>query len=308
MEKWDKMEILVTTWVDSSGSLSSRSRQMSENLSIQLRYIVDALDRSKLVRPGGAEIWDARTIYAVMGYADWTNFRDVIQKAITTCENSGIFSANHFREFTDMIEVGKGAKRKIENWYLSRYACYLIAMNGSSEKPEIATAQSYFAAQTLQAEAQQALTDEERRFLLRDRVKVANKKLGGAAKDAGVRSRMFGVFQDAGYKGLYGGHGVREIKQKKGIETADDLLDCIGRAELAMHEFRITQTEEKLRVESIKGEQRAIDTHHAVGKTVRGAVKRIGGKMPEEYPAEPSIKRLLAAKKKLKASESKKML
>ena len=237
---------------------------MAGNELTSLGNIVDELNRFRKVHSNGAEFWDARTLFRVLGYSDWTNFKTVIQKAIIACDNSGVFSSNHFRDFTDMIEVGKSAKREIENWYLSRYACYLIAMNGDSGKPEIATAQTYFAAQTLRSEAEQALTEEQRRLLLRDRVKGANKKLSGAAKDAGVRSQNFGIFQDAGYKGLYGGKGVKEIKRVKGISNTEDLLDCIGRAELAMNEFRITQTEEKLRAESIKGEQRAIDTHHEV--------------------------------------------
>ena len=111
---------------------------------------------------------------------------------------------------------------------------------------------------------------------------------------------MFGVFHDAGYKGLYGGRGLKEIKRVKGIGQSEDLLDCIGRAELAMNEFRITQTEEKLRAESIKGEQRAIDTHHQVGKKVREAVRKIGGTMPERHKAEPSVKKLAAASKRAK--------
>ena len=225
---------------------------MSENELFQLRYIVDQLEKSKIVRPNGAEIWDARSLFAVLGYSDWTNFRSVLQKAITACDNSAVFSSNHFREFTEMVEIGSGAKREIENWYLSRYACYLIAMNGSSEKPEIATAQTYFAAQTLRSEVEQALTEEQRRIMLRGRVKGANKKLSGAAKVAGVRSENFGIFQDEGYKGLYGGLGSKAIKAKKGIGKNEELLDCIGRAELAANEFRITQTEEKLRIEQIR--------------------------------------------------------
>lgn len=267
-------------------------------MGLQLGYIVNALNEAKTVRPSGAEIWTARNLYGILAYADWTNFRAVIQKAMSACNNSGVLSANHFRDFTDTIETGKGAQRGIENWYLSRYACYLIAMNGDSAKPEVATAQSYFAAQTLSAEAAERLTEEERRLLLRDRVKGANKKLGGAAKDAGVQSRNFGIFQDAGYKGLYGGRGVKMIKQTKGIPFGEDLLDCIGRAELAMNEFRITQTEERLRTGNIRGEQKAIDTHHQVGKTVRDAVKKIGGKLPEAHAPEPSLRKLASSRKK----------
>ena len=269
-----------------------------------LTYVVEQLESSKTVHPNGAEVWDGRTLLSILGYSDWINFRAVIQKAILACDNSGVFSSNHFREFKDMVEIGSGAKREIENWHLSRYGCYLVAMNGSSEKPEIATAQTYFAAQTLRSEAEQALSEEQRRLLLRDRVKGANKKLGGAAKAAGVRSQNFGIFQDAGYKGLYGNIGVKRIKQVKGIPESEDLLDCIGRAELAMNEFRITQTEERLREGDIKGEQTAINTHASVGRQVRAAIKKIGGKMPEQHAAEPSVKKLTSDIKKRKGLSS----
>lgn len=263
-----------------------------------ISYVVTALEKIKQVAPNGSEYWRARDLAPALSYSDWTNFRNVISKAVEACNNSGIFSGNQFREFTDMVEVGSGAKRNIENWYLSRYACYLIAMNGDASKPEIATAQTYFAAQSISQEQQQALSEEERRLLLRNRVKDANKKLSGAAQEAGVRSDRFGIFHDAGYKGLYGGLGMKDIKKAKGISEKDDLLDCIGRAELAANEFRITQTEEKLRIEEVKGEQNAINTHHAVGVKVRMAIKDIGGTMPEKLAAEPSIKTLAAKKQK----------
>lgn len=269
-----------------------------------LTYIVSALEKTRRIAPNGTEYWQARDLLPVLAYADWTNFRNVIGDAIEACNGSGVLANNHFREFTDMVEVGSSAKRNIENWYLTRYACYLIAMNGDASKPEIATAQSYFAAQTLIRESERLLTEEERRLSVRNRVKDANKKLGGAAKEAGVRSEMFGVFQDAGYKGLYGGHGVRDLKQIKGIPNNEDLLDCIGRAELAANEFRITQAEEKLRKESIKGERLAIDTHHEVGRKVRKAIADIGGTMPEKLPSEPSIKKLAAKKAKQLRSKS----
>jgi DNA-damage-inducible protein D len=121
-------------------------------------------------------------------------------------------------------------------------------------------------------------------------VKDANKKLVGAAKAAGVT--RFPIFQDAGYKGLYGGYGVADVKRIKGIPSTDELLDCIDREELAAHEFRATQTEAKLKREGIRGEQLAINTHFDVGKRVRQAIKDIQGTMPEKLPAVPSIKRL----------------
>lgn len=242
--------------------------------------------------------WMARDIMGVLDYKDWRDFREVVERAKMSCQNAGNFIAHHFVPMPEMIEIGKGGMRERENFALSKYACYLIAMNGDTAKPEIATAQAYFVEQTYRQENQERLTEDERRLLLRERVKDANRKLGGVAKTAGVRSSMFGVFQDAGYKGLYGGIGARDIKKHKGIGEKEDLLDCIGRAELAANEFRITQTEEKIRIEGIKGEQKAIDTHHAVGKKVRKAIEDIGGTMPEHLPAEPSIKKLAAKRAK----------
>jgi DNA-damage-inducible protein D len=235
----------------------------------------------------------------VLGYSEWRVFREVIERAMQACEMSGNFVADHFVPFPEMVEVGSGAKRQRDNWKLSHYACYLVTMNGDPSKPEIATAQTYFTIQTYRQEKQDRLTEEERRLLVRARVTDANRKLGGAAKQAGVQSAHFGIFQDAGYRGLYNGIGVKAIKRRKGISDKEDLLDCIGRAELAANEFRITQTEEKLRIKGIKGEQEAINTHLEVGKKVRRAMESIGSTMPENLPAEPSIKKLAVKSAKL---------
>lgn len=258
--------------------------------------VIQRLKTLQKASPSGAPYWMAREIMVALDYREWRDFREVIEKAKSSCENAGNFIANHFVPMPEMVEIGSGARRERENFALSKYACYLAAMNGDTSKPEIATAQAYFVEQTYRQETHELLSEEERRLLLRNRVKDANKKLSGAAKDAGVRSVMFGIFQDAGYKGLYDGRGSRAIKEKKGINDKEDLLDCVGRAELAANEFRITQTEEKLRIEGIKGEQRAIDAHLAVGKRVRQAIKEIGGTMPELLPAEPSIRKLAAKK------------
>lgn len=260
--------------------------------------IIESLKAIEKRSDRGTPYWLAREIMGVLEYKDWRDFLEVIQRAKASCENAGNFVANHFVLVPEMVEIGSGAMRERDNFALSKYACYLIAMNGDTVKPEIATAQAYFVEQTYRQESQDQLSDAERRLLLRERVTDANRKLGGAAKAAGVRSKMFGIFQDAGYKGLYGEIGVKAIKKKKGITEKDDFLDCIGRTELAANEFRITQTEEKLRIEGIKGEQRAIDTHHAVGKKVRKAIEDIGGTMPEKLPAEPSIKKLAVQKAK----------
>jgi len=249
-----------------------------------------ALDARMRVTPKGFPYWYGRDLMEILGYARWENFTDIIQKAMTACDSSGKFSSNHFRYIAEKVEIGSGAKTNRENVVLSRYACYLVAMNGDSSLPQVGTAQTYFAVQTHRQEVEQALTDQQRRLLIRDRVKDANKKLAGAAKAAGVK--RFPIFQDAGYKGLYGGLGRTDIKRVKGIPETDELLDCIDREELAANEFRITQTEAKLKREGIVGEEKAVTAHFLVGKKVRAAIQEIQGTMPEKLPAVPSIKKL----------------
>jgi DNA-damage-inducible protein D len=266
------------------------------DLEPHIQYVKTALDARMRVTPKGYPFWYAREVMEILAYENWENFVKVVEKARVACDNSGRFSSKHFLDIKEMVAIGSGAKRKRENMVLSRYACYLIAMNGDPSKLEVSTAQTYFAEQSHRQEIEQALTEQQRRLLIRDRVKDANKKLFGAAKAAGVK--RFGIFYDAGLKGLYGGRGRDEIKRIKGIAPADDLLDCIDREELAANEFRITQTEAKLKRDAIQGEVRATDTHFAVGQKVRAAIQQIQGTMPEKLPAVPSIKKLAAKQSK----------
>jgi DNA-damage-inducible protein D len=262
-------------------------------MSDSFQYVTEELEKTKRTADNGQPFWLGRDLMSILGYTNWQNFRNtVIEKAKEASNNAGVFSTDHFIDIDEVITVGKGAKSKRENTVLSRHACYLVAMNGDTGKPEIATAQNYFSVKTQEAEQQEQLTDEQRRLLLRDRVKNGNKKLGAAASAAGVTSPKFGIFHDAGYKGLYNGLGRDELKTLKKIPANEDLLDCMGRVELAANEFRITQTEQKLRAENIQGEQKAIDTHYGVGREVRVAIGKIGGVMPESLPPEPSIKKL----------------
>ena len=209
----------------------------------------------------------------------------VIKKARTACDGAGIPSRYHFVETNKVISAGKGAELERADCFLTRYACYLIAMNGDSSKPEVATAQAYFAVQT----RRQELSDQEKRIALRERVRVSNKILAGTASGAGVT--RFALFNDAGYRGLYG-MGLADIKRKKNIPGKDQLLDRAGRAELAANEFRITQTQQKLERERIQGERAAMQTHQGVGEEVRAAIKRIGGVLPENLPIEEPIENL----------------
>jgi DNA-damage-inducible protein D len=258
-----------------------------------LDLVMKALDEKKREAPNGEYYWMARDIQHILGYTEWRNFHGVIEKARLACDAAGVKSVHHFVDTNKVIESGKGAKLERADCYLTRYACYLIAMNGESSKPEVATAQTYFAVQT----RRQEISDQEKRIALRDRVRKGYKILHGTARGAGVT--RFGLFNDAGYRGLYG-MGLADIKKRKNIPSREDLLDCAGRAELAANEFRVTQTQQKLERERIQGESAAINTHRAVGSEVREAIRRIGGTMPENLPQEEPIKKLIAAQKKAK--------
>jgi DNA-damage-inducible protein D len=228
-----------------------------------------------------------REIQGVLGYESWENFEKVINKARMACEKTEINPDKHFLDTMKKVSIGSGAMRAKKDCYLSRYACYLIAMNGDSTKTQIGIAQGYFAIQTRKQEMFEKLIEEEKRIYLRKRVREAVKSLHSIAKEAGVQK--YALFHDAGYRGLYKMR-LSEIKAYKGIK--DELLDRSGHTELAANEFRITQTKDKIKRDAIKGEKNAIDTHFNVGREVRNTIVKLGGTMPEDLPPEESIKSL----------------
>ena len=238
----------------------------------------------------GAEYWSARTLQPHLGYSQWRRFEQAIERARASCTQSGNDPANHFAGVGKMVEIGSGGAREIPDFHLSRFACYLIAQNGDSRKPEIAQAQKYFAIQTRRQEISDQLTADRERLELRKQTAEEFKMLSGAAQQAGVQSRMFGIFHDAGYKGLYGGIGSEEIKNRKRIAPKENLMDRMNATELAANQFRMTQTREKIAREKIRGEASAIQTHHQVGREVRAAIKRIGGTLPEDILPDVPIK------------------
>ena len=163
----------------------------------------------------GAEFWSARDLQPMLGYSQWRRFEDAINRAITSCEQSGNNSHNHFAGAGKMVGLGSGSAREVDDYQLSRFACYLIAQNGDPRKPEIAHAQKYFAIQARKQEHSEQLAADQERLELRKQTSEEFKMLSGAARQAGVQDKMFGVFHDAGYKGLYGGLGGDAIKTRK---------------------------------------------------------------------------------------------
>lgn len=187
-----------------------------------------------------------------------------------------------------MVEIGSGAERRVDDIMLSRYACYLIVMNGDPRKEVIATGQTYFAVKTRQQELidnYEKLTEDQKRIAIRQEMKRHNTALAEAAHDAGVIEPLdFAIFQNYGYMGLYGGLKAQDIKQRKGLKKSQDILDFMGSTELAANLFRATQTEEKLRRDSIQGKYAANKTHYEVGAKVRQTIAELGGTMPEDLP------------------------
>jgi len=269
----------------------------------RLDNTINTLEEVKRFTDRDIEYWKATDLQRILAYSSWQKFDQVIGKAIMACESTGIEPTNHFNQTVNLVEAGSGTMVKRKDYYLTRYACYLIAMNGASHKPEVATAQTYFAVQTRRQELQDQLQGDERRIKLRYRVKDANKRLASTAKKVGVRK--FSIFQDAGYKGLYD-MSLANIKSFKNLSTKDDLLDRAGRTELAANEFRITQTGDKLIRDNINTENGAIDAHYEVGQAVRTTINKLGGTMPENLTPEPSIKKLVSNRNKSLAKSSNK--
>jgi DNA-damage-inducible protein D len=240
----------------------------------------------------GAEYWSARDLQLLLGYSQWRRFEDAIARAMTSCEQSGNKPGHHFADAGKMIPTGKGAIREVADYHLSRFACYLIAQNGDPRKAEIAQAQKYFAIQTRRHELSEEYAADIERLELRRQASEEFKALSGAARESGVQDRMFGVFHDAGYKGLYGGRGRDAIKSRKGVGAKENLMDRMNATELAANQFRMTQTRDKLTRENVRTQQGAIGTHETVGREVRDAIKRIGGTLPEDIPAAEHIKQV----------------
>jgi DNA-damage-inducible protein D len=215
------------------------------------------------------------------------------------CFNSGHRIEDHFVDVTEMVTIGSGAQRPVKTVLLSRYACYLIVQNADPSKEIVALGQNYFAVQTRRQELSERATEEDRRLLLREEMKLHNIRLAGTAKVAGViESRDYAIFQDHGYRGLYGGLGAKDIHRRRGLKKGQQILDHMGSTELAANLFRTTQTEEKLRRDKVRGKEKANLTHLEVGVKVRKTIQELGGTMPENLPPAENIKKLGAKKKK----------
>lgn len=253
------------------------------------------LESVKRVSKKGGDYWLARDIQNTLGYVKWENFKGIVGRAIESCRSGGIDVRDHFLGSRKMVTVGSGGKVEVEDYFLTRYACYLVAMNGDASKPEIASAQRYFAVQTRLQELDRTELNDQERIRLCGRLKEATKHLHSAAARAGVQN--YGLFHNAGYLGLYD-MGLHALKRRKGIGAKENLYDRVGRLELSANEFKALLTEESIQSKNIKGQEAAEQEHKRVGRVVRDTVKREIGVYPEELRAEPPVKTIQVKPKK----------
>ena len=267
-------------------------------ISNQTTSYTSTFDAIRRTNEAGEEFWSSRNLGRLLGYREYRNFEPVLKKAIEACNNSNYNYLDHFVDSHDMIGVGKGGTRKVNELLLSRYACYLIIQNADPAKEIVAAGQTYFATQTRRqelAEQGEKGVEDQRRLTIRSELREHDSHLAEAARQAGVTGpKDYAVFQNHGYMGLYGGLGAREIHARKQVGPGEELLDHMGSAELAANLFRATQTEQKLRRERIMGKDLANATHEEVGQKVRQTIQELGGTLPEELPTVESIQVLEA--------------
>ena len=251
----------------------------------------------------GNEYWLARELMVVLEYSKWDNFHKVIKQAMTACKNSGIDIYEQFPEVGKLSINVNGGKRRIMDYKLLRYACYLIAQNGDSRKKVIALAQTYFAIQTRKQELSEKeynqLTEDEKKLYRRNQAKKGNYNLNQTAVNSGVKD--LARFHNAGYKGLYNGETADDMFKRKKLRYREDILDNMGSEELADNIFRIAQTDAKLKRDKVDNEYTANSVHYEVGKKVRNTIKELGGNMPEDLPTpKKSLKELEKESRELK--------
>lgn len=239
----------------------------------------------------GIEFWFARDLMEPLGYARWENFTTAIQRAIESCKTTGYDESDHFRAITKMVPLGSGAERRVEDFMLTRYACYLIAQNGDPRKPAIAFAQSYFALQTRKQELIQDRMDLQARLEARERLRESEKTLSKNIYERGVDDAGFGRIRAQGDGALFGGNTTQMMKSKYGIIQTRPLADFLPALTIAAKNLATEMTNHNVMQDDLQGEQAITREHVQNNQSVRDMLDQRGIK-PEKLPAEEDIKKL----------------
>ncbi|MDR1195245.1 MAG: DNA damage-inducible protein D [Endomicrobium sp.] len=243
-------------------------------------------------KEGNIEFWYARDLQKILGYGKWEHFIKVIEKAKTACYTSGFIIQDHFPYFGKMVELGSNSVREIEDYKLTRYACYLIAQNGDSSKYQIAIAQSYFAVQTRKQEIIEKKMAEYERIASRVKLSESEKELSALAYEKGVDSKGFAIIRSKGDSALFGGHNTSKMKQKLGIKDNMPLADCLPTVTLKAKDLATEMTNYKLKQDKeIRGENPISNEHYSNNKNVRKALTD-SGIYPENLPPLEDVKKL----------------
>lgn len=247
------------------------------------------------------ECWSARELQEILGYAKWDNFLKVIEKAKAACNNAGGTVENHFADIGKMVELGSSSQREIQDFALTRYACYLIAQNGDSTKNEIAFAQTYFAVQTRKQEIIEQRLLDIARVTAREKLSKSEKKLSGIIYQRGVDDKGFAFIRSKGDQALFGGFSTTDMKKKLGIPDSRPLADFLPTLTIKAKDFATELTSHNVTEKDLKGEQQITKEHIDNNAAVRNMLQQRGVK-PEALPPAEDIKKL---QRKLDGEEKK---